>query len=308
MKHNWGRCIFVFAAILLQLCYPAICLETASSETVPKGIANLRFFQQAYPDISFQRSYDSTVGDWLITLVIPEKNNKKRIVSFYWADGALLPKSELKNKAYYDSILYKYPLILEDPADFSEEKKALVKQLNSEENLKHESGTAMFFFDAVYDASSRSSLEQHLVKVTFLGKRATVHERIQAPLERVEKRILSLSKYNKKMKEFVDELKSSDAYYWRIIAGTSRKSFHSLGIALDILPVSTHGKQIYWGWAKDKYPDSWMLVPLEKRWIPPAQIIKIFEEEGFVWGGKWHIYDNMHFEYRPELILFRDGM
>ena len=78
MKHNWGRCIFVFAAILLQLCYPAICLETASSGMVPKGIANLRFFQQAYPDISFQRSYDTTVGDWLITLVIPEKNDKKR--------------------------------------------------------------------------------------------------------------------------------------------------------------------------------------------------------------------------------------
>ena len=32
-------------------------------------------------------------------------------------------------------------------------------------------------------------------------------------------------------------------------------------------------------------------------------IQEIFEEEGFVWGGKWHLWDNMHFEYRPELIL-----
>ena len=48
-----------------------------------------------------------------------------------------------------------------------------------------------------------------------------------------------------------------------------------------------------------------MILPLEKRWMPPAQIIKIFEEEGFIWGGKWTIYDNMHFEYHPELILFQ---
>jgi hypothetical protein len=27
------------------------------------------------------------------------------------------------------------------------------------------------------------------------------------------------------------------------------------------------------------------------------------EEEGFIWGGKWPMYDTMHFEYRPELIL-----
>ena len=28
----------------------------------------------------------------------------------------------------------------------------------------------------------------------------------------------------------------------------------------------------------------------------------IFERHGFIWGGKWHHYDTMHFEYRPELL------
>jgi D-alanyl-D-alanine carboxypeptidase len=28
----------------------------------------------------------------------------------------------------------------------------------------------------------------------------------------------------------------------------------------------------------------------------------IFEQHGFVWGGKWRHHDTMHFEYRPELI------
>lgn len=304
MKHSWSKYAIVFLSFLLQLCTAVF----GENNTFGKGIANLRFFQLAYPDISFSRSYDSSVQDWLITIVIPNGSGKNRVASFYWADGALLPKSEISNKDWYAPILYNYPKILEDPADFSEEKKDAIKKFSSDENRKGGAGTAMFFFDAVYNASSRASLEQHLVKVSFLGKKATVHERIQEPLARVEKRILSLAKYNKNLKAFVDGLKSTDSYFWRIIAGTSRKSFHSLGIALDVLPVSQQGKQIFWGWAKEKYPDTWMLLPLEKRWMPPAQVIKIFEEEGFIWGGKWAIYDNMHFEYRPELILFRDEM
>jgi hypothetical protein len=47
-----------------------------------------------------------------------------------------------------------------------------------------------------------------------------------------------------------------------------------------------------------------MLVPLEKRWNPPDPVIEAFEREGFIWGGKWPFYDNMHFEYRPELHEF----
>ena len=34
--------------------------------------------------------------------------------------------------------------------------------------------------------------------------------------------------------------------------------------------------------------------------------IEIFEKNGFIWGGKWDLWDNMHFEYRPELILLQN--
>ncbi len=34
----------------------------------------------------------------------------------------------------------------------------------------------------------------------------------------------------------------------------------------------------------------------------PMEIVRIFEKHGFIWGGKWHHYDTMHFEYRPELL------
>ncbi|HQN03589.1 MAG TPA: M15 family metallopeptidase, partial [Rectinema sp.] len=52
--------------------------------------------------------------------------------------------------------------------------------------------------------------------------------------------------------------------------------------------------------------EDWMLIPLSERWMPPKRVIDIFEKEGFIWGGKWTVWDNMHFEYRPELILGRE--
>lgn len=33
----------------------------------------------------------------------------------------------------------------------------------------------------------------------------------------------------------------------------------------------------------------------------PLEIVHIFEQHGFIWGGKWYHYDTMHFEYRPEM-------
>ena len=55
-------------------------------------------------------------------------------------------------------------------------------------------------------------------------------------------------------------------------------------------------------------PDGWMTLPLDKRWMPPLKVIQAFESEGFIWGGKWPVWDNMHFEYRPELIEYTRAM
>lgn len=272
------------------------------------GIKNLIYFERAYPDLTFTRHYDVVSSEWIVHVKIPDlpgdKNGPGKTYDFYWANGSLLPEAELANKAQYWSLLYSYAKELVDPESFSEEQRERIKQFGSEESRKNGAGTPMFFFDALYDAGSRRSLEQHIARISFLGNRTNVHERLKEPLSRVEEKIFALAKSDKEVKAFLDNLKSNDAYQWRIIDGTNRKSFHSLGIAIDILPKSQGGKQIFWSWAKDKYPDTWMLVPLKNRWMPPQSVIEVFEEEGFIWGGKWTIYDNMHFEYHPELIEF----
>lgn len=79
----------------------------------------------------------------------------------------------------------------------------------------------------------------------------------------------------------------------RTIAGTTRTSAHSYGIAIDIALARAD----YWGWAK---PDRNGRYPFRNR--IPLEIVTVFETHGFIWGGRWYHYDTMHFEYRPELL------
>lgn len=278
---------------------------------------NLSIFKKAYPDLIFNSRWVSEKSDWLITVKIPKNQNGSgdskispvsdyKEFQFYWCNGSMLPESELANKEKYWTLLYfyNYKEPLADPADFTPEQIAQMKNFGSDENRKNGAGTPMFFFDAVYDSQTQASLEKHIISTTFLGKSIRIHERIKAPMKKVETRIYDLAKTDKEVQTFIDSLSKNEAYYWRLIANTNRKSFHSLGIAIDVQPKYYGGKYVYWSWAKDVNPDGWMLTPLKQRWMPPEKVIRIFEEEGFIWGGKWAIWDNMHFEYHPELIYF----
>ena len=57
-------------------------------------------------------------------------------------------------------------------------------------------------------------------------------------------------------------------------------------------------KATYWQWTAE-----WWNVPYEKRYHPPDAVIKAFESHGFIWGGKWTLFDTMHFEYHPEIFI-----
>lgn len=85
---------------------------------------------------------------------------------------------------------------------------------------------------------------------------------------------------------------ANGTYNYRIISGTSRLSPHAFGIAIDL----TRDKRDYWKWASmeegQKRLDSY-----------PKELVQVFENNGFIWGGKWNHFDILHFEYRPEIIL-----
>jgi hypothetical protein len=158
------------------------------------------------------------------------------------------------------------------------------------------------FFEHLYRAGSFSETERNIIHVQFLGFRIRVHQDIAKPLENVEQELIPLIQTDKLLQDFFDNLKTIAGFNWRSISGTESRSFHSFGIALDFIPKDYRGKQPYWQWYLP-YSDEWYAIPYEKRWMIPAQIVQAFEEHGFIWGGKWFLFDTMHFEYRPELLI-----
>ncbi len=275
-------------------------LESIFMPHEPEGLS---VFQKAYSDIGFSSSYDKDVSDWKIILTIP-RNGQTVQKELYWADGSFLPKEELQNKDQHWTLLYSYPKELKNPDTFTAEEIEEIRQFSSPDNRQNGAGTPQYFFDAVYDCKTRISVEQHIKKTLFLGKQLNVHERIVPLLKKIEKEIRSAAKTDREVQNFIDDLYQTDGYYWRTIRDTNRKSFHSIGIAVDILPHRWGHKIIYWNWQAEIDPENWMLTPLKDRWMPPEKVIRIFEKHGFIWGGKWAIWDDMHFEYHPELILF----
>ncbi|MGE0716110.1 MAG: M15 family metallopeptidase [Alphaproteobacteria bacterium] len=84
----------------------------------------------------------------------------------------------------------------------------------------------------------------------------------------------------------------------RNIAGAARLSLHGFGIAIDVDP----GEDGYWQTADvDKAGR-----PVRRNRVPP-EVVAAFEDEGFVWGGRWNRFDTFHFEYRPEYRIAAGG-
>ncbi|MDR0377382.1 MAG: M15 family metallopeptidase, partial [Spirochaetaceae bacterium] len=90
------------------------------------------------------------------------------------------------------------------------------------------------------------------------------------------------------------------------VAGSANLSYHSYGTAVDLLMKARAGMETYWQWTAAKGID-WRSVPAERRQNPPVTAIRAFEDQGFIWGGRWSRYDTMHFEYHPELLILGTG-
>ncbi|MBR5096813.1 MAG: M15 family metallopeptidase [Treponema sp.] len=258
----------------------------------------LEIFRQAYPWVEFELDYDKEVKDWALRIT-----SYKKTTTLYRAEGLYLPKSELPNRDHYWRVIYKYNRTLDDPADFSEEKKQMIRDYSSAENRKNGAVSSKFIFGAIYDCQTRAATESHLRSMTLWNRPINMNRQVGKVLDRVEAKVWRLAKTDKEVYNFLKSLVRCYGYNWRQIRDSPTRSFHSYGIAVDILPKNWGNKIVYWGYEKQKGNKNWMLIPLKARWMPPASVIKIFEDEGFIWGGRWAIWDNMHFEYHPELFV-----
>ncbi len=101
--------------------------------------------------------------------------------------------------------------------------------------------------------------------------------------------VLNIGKMDNEIYKYIYPI--SGTFNYRVISGTSRLSPHSFGIAIDL----ASNKSDYWKWASKEAGENRL-----KSY--PSNLVKIFENNNFIWGGKWKHFDILHFEYRPEFI------
>ncbi|MFH1059804.1 MAG: M15 family metallopeptidase [Pseudomonadota bacterium] len=144
------------------------------------------------------------------------------------------------------------------------------------------------FLKKLYGAT-RQEIEGNLVVVEWMplhsGKELRFN-RNQGAAEQLRKVSRELDQLPAPFMKYLVNIDST--YEYRPILGATRLSPHSYGIAIDLEVKYT----CYWLWDPQ----------YNYRNEIPKEIVDIFERYGFVWGGRWHHYDTMHFEYRPELF------
>lgn len=225
---------------------------------------------------------------------------------YTWASGRLLPE-DLQDEweSFVPILFYRYQLGPLPEPEYTPEMEDRFRARTDERTNGSTDSRQRFngFLDALYQIGSERDAERIVRVVSFLGFRTRVHPLLIEPLERVERTIRARTPGDPRLAAFVESLASIHGYNWRSIAGTLRRSYHSYGVAIDLTPRSYRGTWPYWLWAAEAGIDEWWRLPLGSRWQVPQPVIDAFEEEGFIWGGKWTFFDNLHFEFRPESIL-----
>jgi len=140
----------------------------------------------------------------------------------------------------------------------------------------------------LYGASAKA-VGAELVPVDWFGEtlRVTKRQGAAAALEKVRDALAA----RPELKRYLSP--SAGVFNWRKVSGAKNMSVHSFGAAIDLNTKFAD----YWIWSGGK---PGRVKTFANKY--PLEIVEIFEQHGFVWGGRWYHYDTMHFEYRPELI------
>jgi flavodoxin len=238
-------------------------------------------------------------------------------VIWYYARGRFLPQDDLgRAEDFRPQFMYRYspesPGSPDEANPWRDEANRIISRRQSSGSYSayrlnvNPGAVRSSFIETLWQARTREEAYVHQKWIDFLGRRVQIHEDIEAPLGRVEARIKELAVNDPEIEGWLKSLHSITGWNWRNVAGSANRSYHAYGTAVDLLMKAQSGMETYWQWTAAKGID-WRSVPAEKRQNPPASAIRAFEEQGFIWGGRWPRYDTMHFEYHPELLILGTG-
>ena len=291
-------CRFIIPAIILMsgcrsIQEPVIIEEPVSYEPVPQPstlaiLDNLEAQKEIM--LAFAKAYPGKISDvefidndW--TMLVDGRR-------FYFAKGRFLPEEQLGNwENFFPYDFYLYPW-----TGTSSERRAAFN------NPVYSIGSS-FLLDTLYSSPTEDESWELQEKYSFLGVKLLIHPYIKPLLDLVTERIRIASITDLSIDRWIAELQTSPpslGWNWRSIAGTNRRSNHSYGTAIDLLPRSLRGLYTYWQWGTSD------IISRETYYMPPETVIEAFQDYGFIWGGHWDLIDTMHFEYRPEILILNN--
>lgn len=152
------------------------------------------------------------------------------------------------------------------------------------------------FFRKMYGNCWQGEVQKQLVPIVWMPKTYSYSIRATS-VNGVARKLTAISDEIELLPEAIKRAAYplAGGFACRGIIDTGQPSMHSYGAAID-LNLSFAD---YWYWQRPAGS------AISYRNRMPQEIVDIFERHGFIWGGKWHHYDTMHFEYRPELLIPR---
>lgn len=205
----------------------------------------------------------------------------------HFQDGRLIDEERLDEAERCDPVFYHYPL----------------KPLRAPRPLTERARYCTHVVEALW-GRTESEIREHGSSTRFLGRRMFLNDFVVEALRGVEAELLERAESDPDVAAWIDAIDITYTFIDRGIAGSAARSQHAWGLAVDLVPNSYDGKQVYWRWSRAWNRSGWADTPLDERWSPPAAVVATFEQHGFIWGGKWSHFDNIHFEYRPEIVLY----
>jgi len=251
----------------------------------------MRALAEAYPRQIDRAEFRN--NDWTVLM---------RGTWYFYAEGKLLPQNLLASAAAYSpQPFYNYRAELPPWKTPNAEEAARFRNMTNN-RTQNPPRRSPHFFDDLWRAHNHGESYDRVKTIRFLGRSVTVHYLILENLSLVEEQILTAARSDPQIQTWINSISSLEGWSWRNIAETQSRSYHSYGLAIDLIPKSYGGKETYWLWASNRRPE-WWNISYNERYHPPAAVIKAFEKYGFIWGGNWTYFDTMHFEYRPEILI-----
>lgn len=255
------------------------------------GAAQVHALAQAYPNTIDEVAFRD--GDWAVRIAAEW---------FYWSNGRMLPQKARKRWEHYAPLrftTYRTGPIELPPVSAREEVLLSEWIPTMEEEMP---GRHNGFHGALYGIMRPSQASRTMVVARLFGFPVRVHPLIVGPLHAVDRDVAAARRIDPALDRFIDSLVEIGGFHWRPIAGSESLSLHAYGVAVDLVPEHYARRFVYWRWAAVAGVSRWWAIPLEERLSIPPRLVEIFERHGFIWGGRWVFFDQIHFEYRPEVL------